>query len=100
MATKNWKDMTEELTEEQMRHALFGGSNLGSQVEKSTVMSKAKTARSRLRVTLSVGNEYEGEMFEFVYDADTLSTLLAEQEATKAARKKYRFVELVSVRAF
>ena len=55
-------------------------------------------ARSRLRVTLRVSNEYEGKMFEYVHDADTLSTLLAEQQATKAARKKYRFIELVSVR--
>lgn len=43
-------------------------------------------------------NEYAGKMFEFIHDVDTLSSLLAEQQATKAARKKYRFVELVSVK--
>ncbi len=50
--------------------------------------------RSRLRVTLRVGNEYEGKLFDYVHDADALSTRLAEQEATKAARKKYQFIEL------
>lgn len=55
-----------------------------------------KTAKSPLRVTLRVGNEYEGKMFDYVHDADTLSTLLVEQQATKAARKKYRFVEIGS----
>ncbi len=53
----------------------------------------------RLRVTLRVGNEFEGKMFEMVHDADTLSSLMAEQEATKAARKKYRYVEVVSVKS-
>ena len=35
-------------------------------------------------------------MFELIHEADTLSTLLAEQQAIKAARKKYRYVEVVS----
>ena len=52
----------------------------------------------RLRVTLRVGNEFEGTMHEIVHEADTLSSLVAEQEATKAARKKFRFVEVVSVK--
>lgn len=51
----------------------------------------------RLRVTLRVGNEFEGKMHELIHEADTLSTLLAEQEATKAARKKFRYVEVISV---
>jgi hypothetical protein len=37
-------------------------------------------------------------MHEIVHEADTLSSLVAEQEATKAARKKFRFVEVVSVK--
>jgi len=52
-----------------------------------------------LRVTLRVGNEFEGEMHEMVHEADTLSSLVAEQEATKTARKKFRFVEVVSVKS-
>jgi hypothetical protein len=46
-----------------------------------------------------VGNEFEGEMHEMVHEADTLSSLVAEQEATKMARKKFRFVEVVSVKS-
>ena len=82
-----------------MRHALFGRAGASTSVEPPPeVRANRKVGRSRLRVTLRVSNEYEGKMFDFVHDADTLSTLLAEQEATKAARKKYRFVELVSVK--
>ncbi|WP_110970686.1 hypothetical protein [Pseudomonas huaxiensis] len=88
--------MVEELTEEQMRRALFGG--VGSTVPGAQPAANAtkerKTMRSRLRVTLRVGNEYEGKLFDYVHDADALSTRLAEQEATKAARKKYQFIEL------
>ncbi|MEB2517969.1 hypothetical protein SOP85_21400 [Pseudomonas sp. YuFO20] len=53
----------------------------------------------RLRVTLRVGNEFEGKMHEMVHEADTLSSLVAEQEATKTARKKFRFVEVISVKS-
>lgn len=85
--------MTKDL-EEEMRRALFG-----AVIDLPQVKTDRHRSRPRLRVTLRVGNEYEGKMFEFTHDADTLSTLLAEQEATKAARKKYRFVELVSVKS-
>lgn len=89
--------MTKDL-EEEMRRALFGSASAGLPVELPAAKIDRKVSRSRLRVTLRVGNEYEGKMFDFVHDADTLSTLLAEQEATRVARKKYRFVELVSVK--
>ncbi|MNL59380.1 hypothetical protein D3C87_1831070 [compost metagenome] len=59
----------------------------------------SKGFKPRLRVTLRVGNEFEGEMHEMVHEADTLSSLVAEQEATKTARKKFRFVEVVSVKS-
>jgi hypothetical protein len=65
------------------------------------VAKNAKASKSftpRLRVTLRVGNEFEGKTHEIVHEADTLSTLVAEQEAKKAARKKFRFVEVVSVK--
>jgi len=111
--------MNEELTEEEMRRALFGdpepveqASDLPveetvpdiviAQPEKPVkVVEKKKISKAftpRLRVTLRVGNEFEGKMQEMIHEADTLSTLLAEQEATKAARKKFRFVEVVSVK--
>lgn len=47
----------------------------------------SKTLASRLRVTLRVGNEFEGKMHEIVHEANTLSSLVAEQEATKIAKK-------------
>lgn len=108
-------DMTTELTEEEMRRALFGGyeppipaicthrRHLGAEV---VVVEPPKLAKKkpvlkgftpRIRVTLRVGNEFEGEMHEMLHEADTLSSLVAEQDATKIARKKFRFVEVVSV---
>lgn len=109
--------MNTELTEEEMRRALFGDSeppmptiNVHVQnavpavvvvqavaAEKKKKVSKGFTPR--LRVTLRVGNEFEGKMHEMVHEADTLSSLVAEQEATKMAKKKFRFVEVVSVKS-
>ncbi|MNT40299.1 hypothetical protein D3C72_1766060 [compost metagenome] len=69
-------------------------------VEPAKVTKKKKVSKAftpRLKVTLRVGNEFEGKMHEMVHEADTLSSLVAEQEATKTARKKFRFVEVVSV---
>jgi hypothetical protein len=109
--------MNPDLTEEEMRQALFGaGAHPASSIdsanpepEPAVVFTKPaqpaikkKTAKAftpRLRVTLRVGNEFEGKTFELIHEADTLSTLLAEQEATKTARKKFRYVEVVSVRS-
>ncbi|MCY1260870.1 hypothetical protein D3C87_815940 [compost metagenome] len=109
--------MNPVLIEEEMRQALFGG---GEQVthggappvqkplsdivitQSANAAEKKKVAKAftpRLRVTLRVGNEFEGKTHEMVHEADTLSTLLAEQEATKAARKKFRFVEVVSTKS-
>lgn len=108
--------MNEEWTEEEMRQALFRNAEIAapvsaasleeSQSDVATVpVSKVakkkvpKAFRPRLLVTLRVSNEFEGRMLEIVHEADTLSTLLAEQEATKAARKKFRYVEVVSVKS-
>jgi hypothetical protein len=108
--------MTSELTEAEMRRALFGNAEVSAPIitsPKETVpdivivppaksVAKKKAAKAftpRLRVTLRVGNEFEGQTYELIHEADTLSTLLAEQEATKAARKKYRYVEVVSVKS-
>jgi hypothetical protein len=108
--------MNKELTEEEMRQALFGNSQISARVSPpalteveadiiatpiSRVATKkpSKTFTPRLLVTLRVSNEFEGKTYEFLHEADTLSTLLAEQEATKAARRKYRYVEVVSVKS-
>ena len=108
--------MNPELTEEDMRRALFGSIEVSapataveapeptpeSVVEapaKPLVKKKAANAFTpKLRVILRVGNDFEGHTQEMTHEADTLSTLLAEQEATKLARKKFRYVEVVSVR--
>ncbi|POH41627.1 hypothetical protein C2U56_09945 [Pseudomonas fluorescens] len=110
--------MSSDLTEEEMRHALFGTPQPEEQVSTSLVpepveevvlakplvapAAKKKVAKAftpMLKVTLRVGNEFEGKMHEFIHEADTLSSLLAEQEAVKAARKKYKYVEVVSVKS-
>lgn len=107
--------MSSELTEEEMRRALFGDTETFKPsapfVPKESIADTvvihpkapvkkrlAKAFTPRLRVVLRVGNEFEGETFEMTHEADTMSTLLAEQEATKAARKKFRYVEVVSVK--
>lgn len=109
--------MNPELTEEEMRRALFGSPAPAEQIIASPVQAPtpeiapaqpvlppqkkkvAKTFTPRLKVTLRVGNEFEGKTHEMTHEADTLSTLLAEQEAVKAAKKKYRYVEVVSVKS-
>lgn len=110
--------MNSELTEEEMRRALFGTDGPEVQVSAPPVQEPApevvptkpvaaptvkkavtKAFTPRLRVTLRVGNEFEGKMHELIHEADTLSSLLAEQEAVKAARKKYKYVEVVSVKS-
>ncbi|MCF5142144.1 hypothetical protein GIW41_06890 [Pseudomonas sp. PA-6-1D] len=110
--------MSSELTEEEMRRALFGTAQPEEQVPtplikepvEEVVLAKpviapaakkkaAKAFTPRLLVTLLVGNEFEGKMTELIHEADTLSSLLAEQEAVKAARKKYKYVEVVSVKS-
>lgn len=110
--------MNSELTEEEMRRALFGAAQPEEQVSAplvqepvpetiftqpaATPVEKKKVAKAftpRLRVTLRVGNEFEGKMHVLIHEVDTLSSLLAEQEAVKAARKKYKYVEVVSVKS-
>lgn len=108
--------MNKELIEEEMRQALFGSAQISARasppsvteveaaiiaVPISRVAKKklSKTFTPRLLVTLRVSNEFEGKTYEFLHEADTLSTLLAEQEATKAARRKFRYVEVISVKS-
>jgi hypothetical protein len=94
--------MSTELSEEEMRRALFGAeepfapSSVTTKAElvpevvftkpAATQTPKKKPAKAftpRLRVTLRMGNEFEGKTFELIHEADTLSKLLAEQEAVK-----------------
>jgi hypothetical protein len=106
-----------ELTEEEMRRALFGAEQASTphvnipdplaHIPDVVIVPPAPATRRRkpskaftprLRVTLQVGNEFEGTREVFEFEADTLSTLLAEQEAVKAARKKFRYVDVLSVK--
>lgn len=110
--------MNPELTEEEMRRALFGTTQPEEQVATpqrqegvpevvptspaAAPLVKKKAAKAftpRLRVTLRVGNEFEGKMIELIHEANTMSSLLAEQEAVRSARKKYKYVEVVSVKS-
>ncbi|UOP11741.1 hypothetical protein [Pseudomonas palleroniana] len=108
--------MNADLTEEEMRRALFGTAKREEVLAPAAppvteaVFTKplpppaakkkaAKAFTPRLKVTLRVGNEFEGKTYDLTYEADTLSSLLAEQEAVKAARKKYKYVEMVSVKS-
>ena len=108
--------MNTELTEEEMRRALFGNAEFSTPVTSGVeevlsdvvivppikVVTKKKVAKTftpRLSVTLRVGNEFEGETQEIIHEADTLSTLLAEQEATRVAKKKFRYVEVISIKS-
>ncbi|PHN34524.1 hypothetical protein BKM25_23195 [Pseudomonas avellanae] len=100
------------MTEEDMRLALFGSGRSAVRSDapqakpqavndkQSTAVASRKAAKNfvpKLIVTLRVGNEFEGATELIVHDADTLSRLQAEVEAMKIARKKFKYVELVSV---
>jgi hypothetical protein len=98
--------MNQDLTEEEMRQALFGNQKSSTEPpapvakeivadvviapppKATTIKKSGKAFTPRLKVTLRVGNVFEGETQEITHEADTLSKLLAEQEDTKAARKK------------
>lgn len=103
--------MSNTLTEEEMRRALFGASDPAQPITEPKAILQPPVARPlapkkassrptspKLRVTLHVTREFEGEGEVFTYDASTLSTLVAEQEAKNAAKKKkFRYYEVVSI---
>ncbi|UDU83179.1 hypothetical protein [Pseudomonas sp. HN2-3] len=98
--------MNESLSEDEMRAALFGAatSPVSEPVQHpiqrglAASTSRGKRLSSRLRVTMHVTREFEGDEEVFVHDANTLSTLSAEGEAKAAAKKKkYRYFDVISV---
>ncbi|MBT0622541.1 hypothetical protein KIH32_01385 [Pseudomonas fluorescens] len=105
--------MSAELSEEEMRQALFGSSSqpvtesppkrlepeaLTKPQSSPKPRSVAKRLSPKLRVVLNVTMEFEGDVEVFIYDANTLSTLVAEQEAkNEAKKKKFRYFEVVSI---
>jgi hypothetical protein len=105
--------VNDQLSEEEMRQALFGNTGKSeakapeTQPELPVAPKPASTlARpgsrsmsSKLRVTLKVSREFEGKMEVFTHDASTLSLIVAELEAKQAAKKqKYKYVEVVSIK--
>ncbi|KWS74874.1 hypothetical protein [Pseudomonas amygdali] len=114
--------MSNYLTEEQMRAALFGtpvskpaepiaseslaapvhveppASPSRSKAKAPVVPSKRKSLYPKIRVTLHVTKIYEGDVDVFIHDSGNLSTLVAQQEAKVAAQKKgYKYIEVHSV---
>lgn len=102
--------MKDNLSEEEMRHALFGtkSTETAPAVEELRHTSdqqhvlkarRAPISRSpKLRVTLRVTSEFEGTAEMLIYEASTLSSLIAEQEAKAEAKKrKFKYFELVSL---
>jgi len=113
--------MPPDLTEEEMRQALFGaapaapaapaGQHMAvmpkvtkppvDEFRPSAARPKRKVSKPfvpMLRVTLRVGNVFEGATELITFEADTLSTLQAELDARKAARKKFKYLEVVSIK--
>lgn len=94
-----------------MRLALFGPADNANKTPPATpkstiVMSKTLPTRrpkarghsSKLRVTLHVSKEFEGDVEVFSYDANTLSTIVAEQEAkSEAKKKKFKYFDVISI---
>ena len=40
-----------------------------------------------------------GKMLELIHEGDTLSSLLAEQEAVEGVRERYKYADVVSVKS-
>ncbi|NTY90420.1 hypothetical protein [Pseudomonas putida] len=94
--------MSIELNEEEMRRALFGGgfqSTASPDVPAAKPSAKATRIKvaSKIRVTLSVTNEFEGACETVVYDSDNLSRLVAEMDAKKKYKKKFKYINVVSI---
>lgn len=104
--------MKDMLTEEQMRIALFGSATPSAHEEASKrplaaqsslpvakqTAAKSRSSSPKVRVTLHVTKEFEGDVEVFIHESSTLSTLLAEQEAKQAAKKKkFKYIEVISV---
>ncbi|MNC20176.1 hypothetical protein D3C75_681190 [compost metagenome] len=104
--------MKEQLSEEEMRQALFGSSasqpkplkvpepSVASDPQPvSTPRPPLKSLSPKLRVTLRVMKQFEGDAEIFTYDANILSTFAAEQLAKAEAKKnKFRYFELISIK--
>lgn len=89
-------------SEEEMRFALFGDRNGGTDPTiakplRPKVSKHSSSISSKIRVTLHVSNIFEGEPEVVTFESSNLSRLVAELDAKKKFQKKYRFVEVVRV---
>ncbi|NWA24178.1 hypothetical protein HX870_18340 [Pseudomonas gingeri] len=111
--------MSNDLSEEEMRLALFGPSSQSPDPvpapapeavpEPTFVVTPAPAPKPRrvakalspkLRVTLRATKQFGGDVEVLTYDANTLSTFIAEQEAkAEAKKKKFRYFEVVSIKS-
>lgn len=94
--------MNDQLSEEEMRAALFGTGDSGPrEVSQRAVRSPAKlvssNSGSKIRVNMHVSNEFEGAYEVVSYESSNLSRLVVEMDAKKKFKKKFRYVEVVSV---
>jgi hypothetical protein len=104
--------MTTQLSEEEMRRALFGTTNLihtstpsgrldPASVPKANLERKpptsAKAISSKLRVTLHVSNVFEGYNEIVHYDTSALSKIVAGIDAKKTFKKTYKYITVASV---
>ncbi len=94
--------MSTNLSEEEMRAALFGVVNVTSQEKSqrsscSPAKAVSKNSGTKIRVTLRVGNEFEGAYEVVIYEGSNLSQLVVEMDARKKYKKKYKYIEVVSV---
>lgn len=92
--------MTTDLSEEEMRRALFGGVSRPLNAEEGLSDRRSDTRRSasitsKIRVVLNVTNIFEGDCEQVVFDSSSLSTLVAIMDAKKKY-KKFRYITVVS----
>ena len=91
--------MAGDLNEEEMRLALFGSIDRPVPTlprPASSEVKKRLNISSKIRVTLHIGNVFEGAVEEVIYESPSLSALVAELESKKKY-KKFRYVTVVSV---
>jgi hypothetical protein len=103
--------MSENLNEEEMRRALFGTTNFtptqihpdgavsaARKLEESRKLIAPKKVKSpTLRVVMHVSNVYEGDYEVVTFETGTLSRIVAEMDAKKSLKKKYKYITVIEV---
>lgn len=84
--------MSTNLSEEEMRAALFGVVNVIPQENSlrsscSPAKAVSKNSGTKIKVTLHVGNEFEGAYEVVSYESSSLSRLVVEMDARKNTKR-------------